>query len=107
MPSGVCQTRSFGSLPFRSLVASSVHFERSAGVFGSAMGGKIHHPGGRFNRRAPAVRERLLVVSRRDRVVRTRNRMVASDVVSSATREPEPTARAMSIDEWAAMPEDE
>jgi Uma2 family endonuclease len=33
--------------------------------------------------------------------------MVASDVVSSATREPEPTARAMSIDEWAAMPEDE
>src|SRR5215468_9466043 len=33
--------------------------------------------------------------------------MVPSDLVSHATREPESTPRAMSIDEWAALPEDE
>lgn len=33
--------------------------------------------------------------------------MVASDPVSSATREPEAPRTVMSIDEWAALPEDE
>ena len=33
--------------------------------------------------------------------------MVASEIVSSVTREPEAARQAMSVDEWADMPEDE
>ncbi len=50
---------------------------------------------------------RILVVSPRDGVAGTRTLVVASETVSRADHHPESPPCAMSIDEWADLPEDE